>query len=101
VNPLLRKLQKEIIMQKSNLAVTAAITGLMALGASALTATPAAAAETEMEKCYGVVKAGQNDCATKANSCAGTVKEDAKKDAFIVVPKGLCDRLAGGSKTSS
>ena len=38
-----------------------------------------------------------NDCATKTNSCAGTAKMDAQGDAFVVVPKGLCEKLAGGS----
>lgn len=55
-------------MKKSNLAVTAAVTGLLALGGTLLTATPAVAAEKE--KCYGVAKAGKNDCATKNSSCA-------------------------------
>ncbi|WED21794.1 DUF2282 domain-containing protein [Vibrio sp. JC009] len=86
-------------MKKSNIAITAAVSSLLALGATTLTATHAVAGEKE--KCYGVAKAGKNDCATKSSSCAGTSKEDFQKDAFIVIPKGLCDRLAGGSKTSS
>lgn len=55
----------------------------------------------EKEKCYGVVKAGKNDCATKNSSCAGTSKTDSQTDSFIAVPKGLCERLTGGSLTSS
>ncbi len=58
-------------------------------------ATPAAAADSE--KCYGVAVAGKNDCATATSSCAGTSKVDAQKDAFIAVPAGLCEKLAGGS----
>ncbi|SFV86862.1 Putative signal peptide protein [hydrothermal vent metagenome] len=53
------------------------------------------------EKCYGIVKAGQNDCATKVSSCAGTATTDAQTDAFIAIPKGLCEKLVGGSLTSS
>ena len=68
-----------------------------ALGFAAA-ATPAAAAG-EKEKCYGVVKAGANDCATANSSCAGTSTVDNQGDAFIAVPKGLCERLAGGSTT--
>ncbi|SMN11468.1 Putative signal peptide protein [uncultured Candidatus Thioglobus sp.] len=49
------------------------------------------------EKCYGVVKAAQNDCATKTSSCAGSSKTDGQKDAFIALPNGLCDKLVGGS----
>ena len=85
-------------MKKSSLAVTAAVTSLVAFGASVMT-TPALAAEKE--KCYGVSKAGKNDCATKSSSCAGTSKEDNQKDAFVVVPKGLCERLVSGSTQSS
>lgn len=80
-------------MKNSNIAIASAISGLIAL--AGVTATPAVAAEKE--KCYGVAKAGKNDCATKSSSCAGTSKMDHQKDAFVVVPKGLCDKLAGGS----
>ena len=86
-------------MKKSNLAVTATIASLVALGGTMLTATPALAAEKE--KCYGVSKAGKNDCATKTSSCAGTAKEDKQSDAFVVVPKGLCGKLTGGSTESA
>ncbi|WP_261816286.1 BufA1 family periplasmic bufferin-type metallophore [Vibrio gallicus] len=86
-------------MKKSNLAVTAAISSLLALGGTMLASAPAVAADKE--KCYGVAKAGSNDCATKTSSCAGTAKEDNQKDAFVVVPKGLCGKLAGGSTTSA
>ncbi|MBD8514812.1 DUF2282 domain-containing protein [Photobacterium sp. CAU 1568] len=85
-------------MNKNHLALASAVSGLLIL-AGTLSA-PAIAAEAK-EKCYGVAKAGKNDCATKTGSCAGTAKTDAQKDAFIMVPKGLCDRLAGGSTQSS
>ncbi|MFO6424571.1 DUF2282 domain-containing protein [Motilimonas sp. KMU-193] len=83
-------------MQKSNIVLASAISGVLALGAS-MVASPAMAAEKE--KCYGVAKAGQNDCATKTTSCAGTSTVDNQADAFIALPKGLCERLAGGSLT--
>lgn len=51
----------------------------------------------DREKCYGVAKAGKNDCAGGKLSCAGQSKVDGDKAAFIAVPAGLCDRLAGGS----
>ncbi|OBU16063.1 hypothetical protein AYY19_16265 [Photobacterium aquimaris] len=83
-------------MKKTNIALASAMTGLIAL-AGTLASTSAVAADMGKEKCYGVSKAGKNDCATKTSSCAGSAKEDAQKDAFVVVPKGLCDRLHGGS----
>ena len=48
------------------------------------------------EKCYGVVKAGKNDCQTATSSCAGTSKFDGQPDAWIYVPKGTCAKLVGG-----
>ncbi|KLV06135.1 MULTISPECIES: BufA1 family periplasmic bufferin-type metallophore [Photobacterium] len=83
-------------MKKTNIALATAVTGLIALAGTALTTTSAVAADAK-EKCYGVAKAGKNDCATKTGSCAGTAKTDGQKDAFVLVPKGLCDKLAGGS----
>ena len=87
-------------MKKTNIALASAMTGLIA-PAGSLASTTAVADEMgkkmAKEKCYGVSKAGKNDCATKTTSCAGSAKEDAQKDAFVVVPKGLCDRLHGGS----
>lgn len=53
------------------------------------------------EKCYGVAKAGKNDCAsTGNNSCGGTSKRDGDKKAWIFVPEGYCERIVGGSKTA-
>ncbi|OPX55357.1 Predicted integral membrane protein [Oceanospirillum multiglobuliferum] len=83
-------------MSQSKLAMAAVMSGVIALGAA--TATPVMAAEKE--KCYGVAKAGQNDCATKNSSCAGTSKKDFQGDAFLAVPKGMCGKLAGGSLTA-
>jgi uncharacterized membrane protein len=57
----------------------------------------AQADDTKNEKCYGVAKAGQNDCATASNSCAGTTTTDSQKDAFLYVPVGICQKIAGGS----
>jgi uncharacterized membrane protein len=51
----------------------------------------------EAEKCYGVAKAGKNDCQTANSSCAGTSKRDGQGDAWIYVPAGTCDRIVGGS----
>ncbi|MFT6071551.1 MAG: putative membrane protein [Alphaproteobacteria bacterium] len=64
--------------------------------AATIAAAPAAA-EGGKEKCYGVSKAGKNDCGAGRISCAGSAKVDADGAAFIVVPKGLCERLATGS----
>jgi uncharacterized membrane protein len=62
--------------------------------------TPAPAPSFKAEKCYGLAKAGKNDCAsTGNNSCAGTSKVNADPKAWIYVPEGYCERIVSGSKT--
>jgi len=49
------------------------------------------------EKCYGVARAGRNDCFFAGNSCAGTSRIDRDPAAWIYAPKGSCERIVGGS----
>lgn len=73
--------------------------------AAVMAAGVAHAAESEKkierERCYGVAKAGKNDCMAKdkSNSCAGRAKKDNDPNNWVFVPKGLCDKLAGGVKS--
>ena len=85
-------------MKATNKIIGSAIAGVLALGTTA--AMNSAAAAPALEKCYGIVKAGKNDCQTSNSACAGTSKTDGQKDAWIYVPKGTCDKVVGGSKTS-
>jgi uncharacterized membrane protein len=48
------------------------------------------------EKCYGVVKAGENDCFGQGNSCGSTSKKDNDPQAWIYVPAGTCKKITGG-----
>ncbi|MGE0853230.1 MAG: DUF2282 domain-containing protein [Hyphomicrobiaceae bacterium] len=65
---------------------------------AALTLPVAAQAqEGGSEKCFGVAKAGKNDCQTATSSCAGTSKKDRQADAWLSVPKGTCEKIAGGT----
>jgi uncharacterized membrane protein len=62
-------------------------------------AGPAPEPKFTAEKCYGLAKAGKNDCAsTGNNSCAGTSKVNADPKAWIYVPEGYCDRIVNASK---
>lgn len=70
-----------------------------ALVAAIAVAGSAGAQSAKTEKCYGIVKAGQNDCQTATSSCAGTSKKDAQADAWISVPAGACAKIVGGSLT--
>lgn len=70
-----------------------------ALTISALTSTVTMAGDMKkMEKCYGVAKAGKNDCKAGAGtSCAGSSTKDAQGDAWMYVAKGTCEKIVGGS----
>lgn len=56
-----------------------------------------AAAEPAVEKCYGIVKAGMNDCSTATASCAGSATKDKQNDAFLLLPKGVCEKIVSAS----
>ncbi|MBT0570096.1 DUF2282 domain-containing protein [Curvibacter sp. CHRR-16] len=72
---------------------------IAATAATLLTAlaAPATSMAAEKEKCFGIAKAGQNDCAnlTGAHSCAGQTKMDMAKEDWKFVPAGTC-KAAGG-----
>jgi uncharacterized membrane protein len=55
--------------------------------------------EADQDKCYGIEKAGMNDCNTSTTSCAGSATKDNQPDAFILLPKGVCNKIVGGSLT--
>ena len=81
-------------MTPTRIAIAAAL-------AAALAVPVAVQAQGNMEKCYGVSKAGKNDCQTGTSSCAGTSKKDQQADAWISVPKGTCEKIVGGKLSSS
>jgi len=80
---------------KSTLTIAAA------LSAALLLATQAGAQGPAAEKCFGIAKAGKNDCQTATSSCAGTSKKDHEASAWLSVPKGTCEKIAGGSLTAA
>jgi len=73
-----------------------AFAGLFALGASGATL----AQDKGQEKCWGVAKAGKNDCANAktGHSCAGQSKKDNDPYDFKMVKTGTCAQM-GGSLT--
>lgn len=73
---------------------------LMSLAAAAVAASPLAAsaqAPAAKEKCFGIAKAGQNDCAnaTGTHSCAGQSKVDNDPNSWKYVAAGTCARMGG------
>lgn len=73
----------------------ARMTGLtLAAGIALGLSAPAAAQSTSKEKCYGVAKAGQNDCAAgPGTSCAGTSTRDYQGNAWKLVDAGTCEKI--------
>jgi uncharacterized membrane protein len=81
-------------MNRNSLYMSAVTAALAVAGAA--TGGVAMAADGNMEQCAGIIKAGKNDCATSSNACHGHVEKDASPEAWIYLPKGTCERLAGG-----
>jgi uncharacterized membrane protein len=81
------------------LVVSSALASVMALGlvATAGAASHAAAGSKDKEKCYGIAKAGQNDCANLSgtHSCAGQNKADNDAGEWKYVAKGTCKDMKG------
>ena len=77
--------------------ITAAMGSLLMLGLASGNAM-ADDKKMEMEKCFGVAKAGKNDCSSNksAHSCAGQATRDKDPMDFVAVPKGTCERIADG-----
>lgn len=81
-----------------NTLVIAAALGAAALAVKETVRSSAPAAKEERERCYGVVKAGKNDCGTPKHSCAGQSATDRDLESWVMLPKGACDKIAGGIK---
>ena len=80
----------------TRLFLTSALASALAIGL----AGPAAAQARAKEKCFGIVKAGQNDCAnlSGSHSCAGQSKVEKGVDEFRYVPTGTCKELKGSTE---
>jgi uncharacterized membrane protein len=74
-----------MVNRASQLALAAAVTAAIGISGQSVSAS-------SKEKCYGISKAGENDCAAAGNNtCAGTSKADYDKEAWKLVPKGSCE----------
>ena len=79
-----------------NTAITSALASALTLGL----AGPAAAQAKAKEKCYGVAKSGQNDCAnlSGSHSCAGQSKAEMAADEWRYVAAGTCKEMKGNTE---
>ncbi|MDH3461890.1 MAG: DUF2282 domain-containing protein [Burkholderiaceae bacterium] len=78
------------------LIISSALSSVLALG---LLSNAGAEDKADKEKCFGIAKAGQNDCAnlSGSHSCAGQSKVDMGADEWKYVAKGTCLELGGKS----
>jgi len=79
------------------LILSSALASVLAMGV--LSTANAADTAAGKEKCFGIVKAGQNDCAnlSGSHSCAGQNKMDMGADEWKYVAKGTCASMGGKS----
>jgi uncharacterized membrane protein len=80
---------------KNQASLHAAIAGIVALGLSASSMAAPTKQPSDTEKCFGIAKAGQNDCGTAKHACAGSSKADNDPAEWKYVPKGTCDKMGG------
>jgi uncharacterized membrane protein len=78
-------------MDIKKLAIAAAVGSLIAAGPMAATAGDMGS----KDKCYGVAKAGQNDCAANGHSCAGQAKKDNDPNEWKHMSKADCEKAGG------
>jgi uncharacterized membrane protein len=88
-------------MMNKRFIITTALAAAFSTPAFLSAQKPVPAPSFKAEKCYGIAKAGKNDCAsTGNNSCGGSSKVNSDPKAWIYVPEGYCERIVGGSKTA-
>lgn len=95
----------------SKLKIKNAIAAVMMLGVSCATSSLLAENAEKpmdmtsnikgMEKCYGIAKAGMNDCGNANHQCAGEAKIDGDKKEWLLTPTGLCKKIVGGNTSST
>lgn len=82
---------------KSNPIISSALFAALSLGL--VSHASAADEKGAKEKCFGITKAGQNDCAnlSGSHSCAGQAKTEMSADEWKYVAKGTCKKEGGMS----
>jgi uncharacterized membrane protein len=89
---------KELNPMNQRLALSSALASALALGLlGAASAQDMKKDSKDKEKCYGIAKAGQNDCAnlSGSHSCAGQSKVDNDAGEWKYVAKGTCKDMKG------
>jgi uncharacterized membrane protein len=75
--------------------IAAALAGILTAGAASAMDM---AAPKDKEKCYGITKAGKNDCSSAkkgGHACAGHAEKDNDGNEWKFVAKGECEKMKG------
>ncbi|MGF6920668.1 putative membrane protein [Paraburkholderia sp. 40] len=56
---------------------------------------------SDRERCFGIVRAGKNDCGTAKHACAGRAPRDSAGDEWLMLPAGTCAKIADGASRST
>ena len=78
-------------------AVTAALSSVIAIGLAATQSDEVVAGKPGFEKCAGIVKTGFNDCGTSKHDCSGKATVDGDPEEWIYVPEGTCKKIVGAT----
>ena len=84
---------------KNRQALIAAALATVCAAASTVASAAQDKPAAEKEKCYGIAKAGQNDCATGTHGCSNQAASDNMATEWKYVAKGSCEK-AGGKTTA-
>jgi uncharacterized membrane protein len=80
---------------KQQSTIQAAIASVLALGFATSVAAQAVPQQAAKDKCYGIAKAGQNDCAASKHGCAGQSTVDNDPVSWKYVARGTCEKIGG------
>jgi uncharacterized membrane protein len=94
----LESLLRSDAMKTKTALISTAVTSVLALGMFSMSVQAADDANTE--KCYGIAKAGKNDCAANGHACAGQSTTSSNAKEWVKLPAGTCERIVGGSTTA-
>jgi uncharacterized membrane protein len=82
-------------MNKRQAMIAAALAAACSANAAVAAGQDAMGAKADQEKCYGVAKAGQNDCGTATHGCAGQATVDNDQKEWKYVARGTCEKAGG------
>lgn len=84
---------------KTKKIVNVVVATALSVGVAAVSTHAMAKPKCPVEKCYGITKKAKNECGTPKHACAGQAEFNNDPNDWIMVMKGNCDMIVGGSLT--